>query len=72
MRTLHILPILRNFLGETKKNWGVVFLPPEKTKTETSLSIEFWGGPFKMYLGRSLPAEVYEWKRLRRFLNTFI
>ena len=60
MRTLHILPILRNFLGETKKNWGVVFLPPEKTKTETSLSIEFWGGLFKMYLGRSLPAEVYE------------
>ena len=68
MRTLHILPILRNFLGETKKNWGVVFLPPEKTKTETSLSIEFWGGPFKMnsdclvtmYLGRSLPSEVYE------------
>ena len=30
-------------LLKTKKNRGVVYLPPETTKTETSCHVEFWG-----------------------------
>ena len=37
VRALYILPILRRYLVKTKKNRGVVYLPPEKTKTEASL-----------------------------------
>ena len=37
VRASYILPILRRLLVKIKKNRGVVYLPPEKTKTETSL-----------------------------------
>ena len=29
-------------LVKTKKNWGVVYLPPEKTKTETNFICVIW------------------------------
>ena len=38
------------FIGENqeKLGGGVVYLPLEKTKTETSLFFEFWGRRFKL------------------------
>ena len=37
VRASYILPILKRFLGENPRKRGGVYLPPEKTKTETAL-----------------------------------
>ena len=37
VRASYILPILRRFLSENPRKPGVVYLPPEKTQTETTL-----------------------------------
>ena len=48
VRASYVLPILKRFPWRKPiKTGGVVYLPPVKTKTETSLSFEFWGRPFK-------------------------
>ena len=47
MCAIHFTYLEAISLVKTKKNRGVVYLPPVKTKTETSL-FEFWGRPFKL------------------------
>ena len=44
VRASYILPILKRFLSENpRKPGGVVYLPPEITKTETTLPFQVLG-----------------------------
>ena len=52
VRASYILPFLRRFpRWKSRKTRGVVYLPSEKTKTETTCLFEFWGRPFYLFWG---------------------